>query len=101
MTQRKRSIVVGQVVVAACVAVGTGLVYHAFVDRWEGDARAPIVAAGMAGIAFFFLTVLTLSLVERTTKRKETRAPHLTVGYTHPARFCQNDKLTFDRVDCH
>ena len=75
MTQRKRSIVVGQVVVAACVAVGTGLVYHAFVDRWEGDARAPIVAAGMAGIAFFFLTVLTLSLVERRQNAKKREPP--------------------------
>ena len=47
------------------VVVGTGLVYRAFVDRWEGDAKAPLIAAGMAGIAFFVSTLFIGSWVER------------------------------------
>jgi len=65
MTRRTRGRVLGLSVVGAFVVVGTGLVYRAFVDRWEGDVRAPLIAAAMAGIAFFVSTVFTLSWVER------------------------------------
>jgi hypothetical protein len=65
MTRRTRRRVLGSSVIGALVAVGTGLVYRAFVDRWEGDVRAPLIAALMAGIAFFVLTLITLSWVER------------------------------------
>jgi hypothetical protein len=65
MTRRAWGRVLGVSAVAALVAAGTGLVYHAFIDRWEGDVRAPLVAAAMAGIAFFVFTLVTLSWVER------------------------------------
>jgi len=52
-------------VLGAFVVVGTGLAYRAFIDRWEGDVRAPLIAAAMAGVAFFVLTLFTLSWVER------------------------------------
>ena len=61
----------GLSVLGAFVIVGTGLVYRAFVDRWEGDVRAPLIAAAMAGIAFFVLTVITLSWVERRQNAKK------------------------------
>jgi hypothetical protein len=65
MTRRTRRRVLGSSVIGALVAVGTGLVYRSIVDRWEGDVRAPLIAAAMAGIAFFVLTLITLSWVER------------------------------------
>jgi hypothetical protein len=65
MTWRTRRRVLGSSVIGALVALGTGLVYRAFVDRWEGDVRAPLIAAATAGIAFFVLTLITLSWVER------------------------------------
>ena len=57
------------------VVVGTGLVYRAFVDRWEGDARAPLIAAGMAGITYFVLILLIGSWIERreNLKRRDPR----------------------------
>ena len=65
MTRRTRGRVLSLSVIGAFVVVGTGLVYRAFVDRWEGDLRAPLIAAAMAGIAYFVLTLFTLSWVER------------------------------------
>ena len=65
----------GRILGLCVVVVGTGLVYRAFVDRWEGDARAPLIAAGMAGIAYFVLTLLIGSWIERRedSKRREPR----------------------------
>jgi hypothetical protein len=74
MTRSKRGRNLGLSVLGAFVVVGTGLVYRAFVDRWEGDVRAPLIAAAMAGIAFFVLTVFTLSWAERREHLK-TREP--------------------------
>jgi hypothetical protein len=65
MAQRTRGRALGLTVIGAFIVVGTGLVYRAFIDRWEGDVRAPLVAAGMAGITYFVLTLVTLSWVER------------------------------------
>jgi hypothetical protein len=65
MTRRARGKVLGLSVLGAFVVVETGFVYRAFVDRWEGDVRAPLIAAAMAGIAFFVLALFTLSWVER------------------------------------
>ena len=65
MMRRTRGRVLGLCVAGAFVVVGTGLAYRAFVDRWEGDVRAPLIAAAMAGVAFFVLTLFTLSWVER------------------------------------
>ncbi len=65
MTRRKQGIVAGASVLGAFVVVGTGLVYRAFIDRWEGEVRAPLIAAAMAGIAFFVSTLLVLSWEER------------------------------------
>jgi hypothetical protein len=72
MTRTTRGRVLGLSVLGAFVVVGTGLVYRAFVDRWEGDVRAPLIAAAMAGIAFFVLTLITLSWVER---REDSHRP--------------------------
>ena len=47
------------------VVAGTGLVYRAFIDRWEGDVKAPVIAAGMAGITYFVLIVIIGSWIER------------------------------------
>jgi len=65
MAQRTRGRVLGLSVIGAFIVVGTGLVYRAFIDRWEGDVRAPLVAAAMAGITYFVLTLFALSWVER------------------------------------
>ena len=65
MMRITRGRVLGLSVLGAFVVVGTGLVYRAFVDRWEGDVRAPLIAAAMAGVAFFVVTLITLSWVER------------------------------------
>jgi hypothetical protein len=65
MTRSKRGRNLGLSVLGAFVVVGTGLAYRALVDRWEGDVRAPLIAAAMAGIAFFVVTVFTLSWAER------------------------------------
>jgi len=65
MTRREKVRNVILFVLGAFIVVGTGLVYRAFIDRWEGDVRAPLVAAAMAGITYFVLTLLTLSWVER------------------------------------
>ena len=64
MTRRKWRRYLGLSVLGAFVVVGTGTLYRAFIDRWEGDLRAPLIAAAMAGIAFFVLTLLTLSWVD-------------------------------------
>ena len=74
MTWRTPGRVLGASAVGALVAVGTGLVYRAFIDRWEGDVRAPLIAAAMAGIAFFVFTLVTLSWVERR-EGLNTRGP--------------------------
>jgi hypothetical protein len=65
MMRRTRGRVLRLSVLGAFVVVGTGLVYRAFVDRWEGDVRAPLIAAAMAGVSFFVVTLITLSWVER------------------------------------
>jgi hypothetical protein len=65
MTRRKWGRDLGLSVLGAFVVVGTGTVYRAFIDRWEGDLRAPLIAAAMSGIAFFVLTLFTLSWLER------------------------------------
>jgi hypothetical protein len=52
-------------VFGAIVAGATGLAYRAFFDRWEGDARAPLVAATVAGIVFVVITLVTLAWVDR------------------------------------
>jgi len=65
MMRRKRGRDLGLFALGVFVVVGTGTVYRAFVDRWEGDLRAPLIAAAMAGIAFFVSTLLALSWVER------------------------------------
>jgi len=65
MTRREKVRNVILLVLGAFIVVGTGLVYRAFIDRWEGDVRAPLVAAAMAGITYFVLTLFTLSWVER------------------------------------
>jgi len=65
MTRREKVRNVILFVLGAFIVVGTGLVYRAFIDRWEGDVRAPLVAAAMAGITYFVLTLFTLSWVER------------------------------------
>ncbi len=65
MTRRKWGRDPGLFVLGAFVVVGTGTVYRAFTDRWEGDVRAPLIAAGMAGIAYLVSTLLALSWVER------------------------------------
>jgi hypothetical protein len=74
MTRSKRGRILGLSVLCALVVVWTGLAYRAFVDRWEGDVRAPLIAAAMAGIAFFVLTLFTLSWAERREHSK-TREP--------------------------
>jgi hypothetical protein len=65
----------GRILGLCVVVVGTGLVYRAFIDRWEGDVRAPLIAAGMAGIAYFVLILLIGSWIERreNLKRREPR----------------------------
>jgi hypothetical protein len=50
MTQSTRGRVLGLSVLGAFIVVGTGLVYRAFIDRGEGEARAPLIAAAMAGV---------------------------------------------------
>ncbi len=65
MAQTTRGRVLGRSVIGAFIVVATGLVYRAFIDRWEGDVRAPLIAAGMAGITYFVLTLFSLSWVER------------------------------------
>jgi len=65
MTRREKVRNVILFVLGAFIVVGTGLVYRAFIDRWEGDVRAPLVAAAMAGITYFVLTLFALSWVER------------------------------------
>jgi len=64
----------GLCVLGAFVVVGTGTVYRAFIDRWEGDLRAPLIAAGMAGVAFFVSTLIALSWAERR-ERSNRREP--------------------------
>jgi hypothetical protein len=65
MMRRTRGRILGLCVLGAIVVVGTGFAYRAIVDRWEGDVRAPLIAAAMAGVAFFVLTLFTLSWAER------------------------------------
>jgi hypothetical protein len=65
MTQWTRGRVLGVSVLGAFIVVATGLVYRAFIDRWEGDVRAPLIAAAMAGVTYFVCSLLTLSWVER------------------------------------
>jgi hypothetical protein len=57
-------------------ALGTGVVYRAFIDRWEGDPRAPLIAASMAGIAFFVLSLFTLSWAERREGSRRRESPN-------------------------
>ena len=57
------------------------LVYRAFVDRWEGDVKAPLIAAGMAGITYFVLILLDRVLDRTARKLKQSRAPELTTGH--------------------
>ena len=73
MTRRKWRRYLGLSVLGAFVVVGTGTLYRAFIDRWEGDLRAPLIAAAMAGIAFFVSTLLTLSWVERREDAKKPK----------------------------
>ena len=65
MAQRTRGRVLSLSVIGAVIVVGTGLVYRASVDRWESDVRASLVAAAMAGITYFVLTLFSSSGVER------------------------------------
>jgi hypothetical protein len=65
MKRRMTARDLGQIVLGTFIVVGTGFVYRAFFDRWEGDARGPLVAAGMAGVTYFILILFTLSWVER------------------------------------
>jgi hypothetical protein len=74
MMRRTRGRVLGLYVLGAFVVVGTGVAYRVFVDRWEGDVRAPLIAAAMAGVAFFVLTLFTLSWADRR-EHSNTREP--------------------------
>ena len=51
--------------VAVAVAAGVGTAYRAFIAGWEGDVRAPLISAAMAGIAIFVVSMLTLNWLER------------------------------------
>jgi hypothetical protein len=76
MTRREKVRIVSLLVLGAFVVVGTGMTYRAFVDRWKGDPRAPLIAATFAGIAFFVSTVLTLSWAERREDLKRRKPPN-------------------------
>jgi len=76
MTRREKVRNVSLLVLGAFVVVGTGMAYRAFVDRWKGDVRAPLIAATFAGIAFFVSTVLTLSWAERREDLKKRKPPN-------------------------
>ena len=73
MTLRKWRRDLGLSVLGAFVVVATGKVYRAFIDRWEGDLRAPLIAAAMSGIAFFVSALLALSWAERREDLKRRK----------------------------
>jgi hypothetical protein len=51
--------------VGVIVAVRAGTAYRAFIARWEGDVRATLLSATLAGITFFVVGNLTLHWLER------------------------------------
>ncbi len=72
MTGQRKVLVLGLLVLGACLVVATALAYRAVIERREGDPRGTLIAAATVGVSFFVSTVCLLAWDDR---RRRTPGP--------------------------
>jgi hypothetical protein len=75
MTRKERARLWCILVLGAFVVTGTGVAYRAFVDKWKGDVREPLIVAAIAGISFVVFTLSTLTWADRRSNLSQRKPP--------------------------
>ncbi len=73
MTRAPAPKIVAGIVLGLLIVWGAGSAYRAYLDRWQGDLRAPLIAGSIAGIVFIIAGGLIIRRADRPGGGARTR----------------------------